>query len=131
MTRLSAEQLMLLRRLDEGWRPLWLLVGKAGRALERKGMVRVDYGPDDSPDQNKLWLLSYGSWSRCNYHHPRVWIIRIFSLMQGCAPKARAIDYPKRGPGLTAPWRRPPVYLCRRRRWPSPICLARRERAAA
>jgi hypothetical protein len=54
MTRLSADQLKLLRRLNEGWRPLWLQVGKAGRALERKRMVRVDYGPDDSPDQNKL-----------------------------------------------------------------------------
>jgi hypothetical protein len=32
MSRLSADQLMLLRRLNEGWRPLWLQVGKAGRA---------------------------------------------------------------------------------------------------
>ncbi len=54
MTRLSADQLMLLRRLNEGWRPLWLQVGKAGRALERKGLVRVDYGPADSADRNKL-----------------------------------------------------------------------------
>jgi hypothetical protein len=45
---------MLLRRLNEGWRPLWLQVGKAGRALERKGLVRVDYGPDDSADRNEL-----------------------------------------------------------------------------
>jgi hypothetical protein len=78
MTRLSADHVMLLRRLNEGWRPLWLQVGKAGRALERKGMVRVDYGPDDSPDRNKLccYLTETGRAAvgamRDNGNHPGV-----------------------------------------------------------
>ena len=44
----------ILQRLSEGWRPLFIQLGSTGRKLERAGLVRVDYGPDDSPDRNRL-----------------------------------------------------------------------------
>jgi hypothetical protein len=44
----------LLQRIAGGWRPLWLQVGTAGRSLERQGMIRIDYGPEDTADKNRL-----------------------------------------------------------------------------
>jgi hypothetical protein len=44
----------ILQRLAEGWRPLFIQLGSTSRKLERAGLIRVDYGPDDTPDQNRL-----------------------------------------------------------------------------
>ena len=44
----------ILQRLSEGWRPLFIQLGSTDRKLERDGLIRVDYGPDDSPDRNRL-----------------------------------------------------------------------------
>jgi len=48
----------ILQRLSEGWRPLFIQLGSAGRRLERAGLIRVDYGPDDSPDKDRLCPIS-------------------------------------------------------------------------
>src|SRR5207244_6231185 len=43
----------LLQRVAEGWRLLWLHVGNTGRSLERQGMIRINYRPDDTADRNR------------------------------------------------------------------------------
>jgi hypothetical protein len=47
-------QLEVLSKIATGWRPLWLQLGNVGRTLERKGLMRVDDGPEDSADRNRL-----------------------------------------------------------------------------
>lgn len=51
---LNEFEMDFLRRLKNGWRPLWLQVGTIGKRLEKHGLVKADYGPADSADRNKL-----------------------------------------------------------------------------
>jgi hypothetical protein len=51
---MTSDRQRILQRLSEGWRPLFLQLGSTCRTLERAGLIRVDYGPDDSPDRNRL-----------------------------------------------------------------------------
>jgi hypothetical protein len=44
-----------MARLAAGWRPLAIQVSN-WRRLERAGLVRADYGPDGTPDGDKLCL---------------------------------------------------------------------------
>ena len=57
--RLTGDQRRILQRLSDGWRPLMPQIGSTGRQLEKRGFARVDYGPDDTPDRNKLcWYIT-------------------------------------------------------------------------
>jgi len=52
--RLTREQRNVLRRMAEGWRPLQIQLGGEGRKLERRGLIKIDWGPDYSRDADKL-----------------------------------------------------------------------------
>lgn len=55
MTRLTGDQRRILQRMADGWVPLRIQVG-TWRSLERRGLVRVDWGLEGTVSADKLCL---------------------------------------------------------------------------
>ena len=50
----SLEEIRQQRQRLQGWRPLQIQLGGEGRKLERRGLIKIDWGPDYSRDADKL-----------------------------------------------------------------------------
>ena len=56
--RLSKADREILQRMAAGWRPLRPQIWNGDR-LERRGLLRLDWGPADTPDANRMcWYLT-------------------------------------------------------------------------
>ena len=56
--RLTKSDRDVLTRMAGGWRPLKAQI-PSGMRLERRGLLRLDWGPDDTPDANRMcWYLT-------------------------------------------------------------------------
>jgi hypothetical protein len=56
--RISRSEIDTLRRIANGWRPLKAQLPN-GMSLERRGLVRLDWGPAGTPDDDKMcWYLT-------------------------------------------------------------------------
>lgn len=48
----------ILERMADGWRPLRAQLPH-GMSLERRGLLRLDWGPENSPDADRMcWYLT-------------------------------------------------------------------------
>jgi hypothetical protein len=56
--RLSKADRAILERIASGWRPLKSQIPN-GMSLERRGLLRLDWGPENSPDADRVcWYLT-------------------------------------------------------------------------
>ena len=57
MTRLTKVDRQILERIAAGWRPLRVQIAAA--ASERRGLLRLDWGPENTPDADRMsWHLT-------------------------------------------------------------------------
>jgi hypothetical protein len=57
--RLSKTDREILERVAAGWRPLRAQIIPDGGRLERRGLLRLDWGPEDTPDAERMcWYLT-------------------------------------------------------------------------
>lgn len=54
LIRLTKADREILERIAGGWRPMLLQIGSSGNRLERRGLLRVDWGPENTPDADKM-----------------------------------------------------------------------------
>jgi hypothetical protein len=57
MTRLTKVDRQILERIAAGWRPLRAQIAVA--AGEQRGLLRLDWGPENTPDADRMcWHLT-------------------------------------------------------------------------
>jgi hypothetical protein len=64
--RLAKPDRDILSRMAGGWRPLKSQI-VSGMRLERRGLLRLDWGPDGTPDADKMcWYLTPAAYAALN-----------------------------------------------------------------